>query len=364
MSLDFKRALLLACSALLLFSRLLPAGEEVDPIVPEFWFPEPTEALVLAAQKAGIPLEGFEFDGSREGLVRGDTVVALVEWVSGSRSRQWLVVLVGSEWTRTDREMPQPPEDRFFTSTGNEIVLEGEGASLAIRVIGPVDLSRGSRKDPKDVWSETLVNGASLRRGFVRGCATYLRLKAVAEALEVPEFASFEFSARNTPLSEEEIVHGRKMATMVGLSLDDEEAFVAMIPTMSAFFGIASRTPGPSEILMSVVQIPIWSILIRGGKMPESSFWHLPITASINATEWGLESTTEAYQFGNLIFLNERPALVYRAAVVPPQPPLVASAGIVGLVAGRPDGKGARLMIQVIASRPASVSPTDAVPAE
>jgi hypothetical protein len=60
------------------------------------------------------------------------------------------------------------------------------------------------------------------------------------------------------------------------------------------------------------------------------------------------------YAFPFALQLSKKPALVCQLAVVAPAPPLLTSAGIVGLAAQRPDGKGPHLMIQLLAARCAS----------
>jgi len=53
-----------------------------------------------------------------------------------------------------------------------------------------------------------------------------------------------------------------------------------------------------------------------------------------------------------LLRLNGEPALLFQLAVTAPRPPLLVSAGIVGLAAGRPDGRGPVLTLQVVRESP------------
>ena len=74
---------------------------------------------------------------------------------------------------------------------------------------------------------------------------------------------------------------------------------------------------------------------------------------STEAAEWGAvaDGAGEVYALPMQLRLNGQPALLFQMAVVTPRPPLLMSAGIIGLVATRPDGKGPVLMLRVVATR-------------
>jgi hypothetical protein len=334
----------------------MSAAKVAGPVVPEFWFSEPVPALAAAAGAAEMATDGFAPEPSRTGLARGDAVTALVEHVDGTKRRQWIVLLAGSELSEKDRALPPASGMRLFTSTGNELRYAGSRAALAIHVIGPFNVVPGGTKRdiqaPKDIWSRALVNSEFLQLGFAQGTSTFMRLRDARVARAGTTEDGGEWSAQGTPYPEAEIAAARAMAETIGITAEDERAVFAVAPALQGFFGVAARTPGLSGILVTVVDIPMWSIIARGGKMPNISFDNiLPITARTDPQRWGLDAGVDAYETAFVFRLNDRPALVLRLAVVNPRPPLVASAGIVGLVAGRPDGKGPRLMIRLLASR-------------
>ena len=111
---------------------------------------------------------------------------------------------------------------------------------------------------------------------------------------------------------------------------------------------------------MSVLEVPWWSILRSGGKAPRIEIdmeATLSSVRQLDAAGWGLGASAKVYAYPFQLDLNGKPALLCQLAVVPPQPPLLVSAGIIGLAAGRPDGKGPVLTLQVIASRVAVEKP-------
>lgn len=349
------KPLLLSSVAVLLASAHALAADAKKPVVPEFWQPQPTPRLADMAAAAGIALEGLDPAPERLGLAKGDSVTALVEHVDGAKRRQWLVLLAGSELTDADRERePAGRAVRLYSSTGHELVYASTRAALAIRVLGPVEISAkrdGANAAIADVWSGTLVSADFLQLGFAQGCATWLRLRDARARLHPEGTGGAQLGAGSAPFPEDVVTAARAVAAEYGVTAEDERALFAVVPALLEFFVVTSRTPGVNEILMSVIDLPMWSILTRGGRLPAIAFENLGMTERLPVDGWGLPADLELYQTSYTLRLNDRPAMVLRLAVAPARPPLVASAGVVGLAAGRPDGKGPRLMIRVLGAR-------------
>jgi hypothetical protein len=357
--------LFVICAGVAIFGATCPGqAATADPVVPEFWFPEPAPALIAAAQAADVALAGREYDPARAGLAQGDAVTLLIEHIEAGKRRQWIVVLVGSELSEKGRALAPLPDMRLYTAAGNELNFAGTRAALAIRVLGPVlveDESRSLRErpPPSDVPARVLVNGDFLRLGFARAEAAMQRVREAQFARQGENAAEFILTARDTPLPEEVVARGRAAAAELGITKDDEQAIFGSSPALTEFFNVAGRTPGVNGIVKSVIDIPVWSILARGGRGPDVKIKNFG-SARINpARRFGVDDSTEVYERAFLLELNRRPALCCRMAVVEPHPPLAASAGILAFAAGRPDGKGPRLMIRLIASKLAPEPPDD-----
>ncbi len=71
---------------------------------------------------------------------------------------------------------------------------------------------------------------------------------------------------------------------------------------------------------------------------------------------WGLPADAKVYSIGFRLHIQGKPALDCRFAVTTPRVPLLNSAGIVGIAAMRPNGKGPRVMIRMMAAQAAPVS--------
>jgi len=55
------------------------------------------------------------------------------------------------------------------------------------------------------------------------------------------------------------------------------------------------RTPGLQDVLKSVLDLPWWSIVTSGGKMPAIDFDGLNFTKELAAEAWGLPATEKIY---------------------------------------------------------------------
>jgi hypothetical protein len=70
-------------------------------------------------------------------------------------------------------------------------------------------------------------------------------------------------------------------------------------------------------------------------------------TIGMNGNTGGYAS---GYGFPFVLEVNDKPALSCNLAVVSARPPLLTCAGIIGIAAQSPDGKGPHLMVQLMAA--------------
>jgi len=333
------------------------AAANSEPVLPEFWTAEPAPALLASAEAKGVATQGFVMPATdREGLAPGDAVTALVEHVDGSRRRQWLVALVGTMPEAAETAAAPSVEFYLYSSTGNKHTFRGSRETLALQVFGPVavgpDATKRAGKDKvAHVSARATVSGDFLSLGLARSCATWVRLRDARRGAGEPGAGNVGLNGGGQPFPADVVATGQALARSIGLTPEDERALFGAVPALLEFVNVAARTPGLSDILVSVVDIPVWSILTRGGRMPGIGFVHLPMTAPLDVAPWGVSGASGAHECGFLMQLNDRPSLVLRLAVLEPRPPFGASAGVLGLAACRPDGRGPRLMIRLIASR-------------
>ena len=339
------------CPALALGLALLASGARGDEpayVAPPFRFSKPWPVVLRAATAAQMPVSDMATPATRQDLRPEDQVTALVSHRDDTGARQWLVQLVNNALKAKERTLQQKPL-RLYTNTGHEIVFTSDTAAIAIHVLGP--FSANGQVPPEDHWSGTLANAQFLAFGLDRTCATLARLRR-----DDPE-KHFNFSINAQPFRNIDLAANQRAAAERGFTLDDERAIAGAVPALVGFFQIVSRPPGLDSILFSVLDVPWWSIVRHAGKPPTINFVFLAPPTELDPQPWGLPAGTRCYAQQLLLQLNQQPALVCQIAVTAPRPPLLVSAGIIGIAATRPDGKGPRLMIRVIATRAAPESP-------
>lgn len=320
--------------------------------IPEFRFPEIAPVVQAAAAKAEIPISGFDATIGRTELLQGDKVVALVDHIDGKKHKQWLVLLAARDLTAEEKALPPLQGVRLYTSTGHTYEYSGRLAAIATHCLGPYSIDGPSAnigQKAKDQRSGALVNNDYLGLGFDRSCRMNLRLGEVAQSIAVREKRAVTMSINLSSGPEPFPPVGpiRNQDTDIFTPTESEERASAGVSlALMEFFNVAQRTPGLDAVLASVVDIPWFSILSHGGRMPEIKIEDLNPIRSLKSEEW---SPLYAYPF--LLHLNGKPALLCQLAVMAPKPPFLASAGIVGIAAQRPDGKGPQLSIRLIAAR-------------
>jgi hypothetical protein len=331
------------------------ANEPPSWTVPEFRFDPLPPEIVEAAERAGMPTAGFDAPAHRDGLRKGDSVVALVTEVNKHVTHHWLIRLATNQLSEKEKAMAPLPALRLHTSTGRMFDYGGERAALAIQVIGPFTYNPRSKKRPdkgaKDRWSGTFVNADSLGRGFDQLALAIMRLGELRQRApnSIPD--SFAFASGVEPFPVEVAEVGAGVAKQIGLGPESERAVHGASPALAQFLQIASQTPGLNDILLSVLDISWTRVFTRLGRLPEISITFIDPFVELDPAEWGLPDSMALFQVPMEVKLNGKPSLVCRMAVTTAKPPLRVSAGIIGIAAQRPDGTGPQLMIRVLASR-------------
>lgn len=317
---------------------------------PDFRQVKMLESTRQAAAAARIPLEGLLLPVDRAGVRPGDWVTALVTWSEDEKLKQWIVSLEAVEPSEKEKKT-KVQTSRFFTSSGYEFRFGSERAALEIKLVGPLEEKDAGRKTATtpEVKRRRITVGADyLALGLDRVPATTVRVRAAKAANPNLPAGNLQIGGRAFP--PEIVGPSRAAADAVGITEADERAMAGSLLALIEFLQITMQTPGLQDVLKSVLDVPWWSIVSSGGKMPGVYFVGLKSDREVNPRLWNLRRPTKVFAIPYLLKLNNEPALLFQLAVTTPQPPLIVSAGIVGLAAGRPDGKGPVLTLQVMAS--------------
>jgi hypothetical protein len=334
----------------------LHGKEEGMPKLPAFEFHAPLPALVAAAARANVALDGVEASAARAGeLQPGDRIAALVSLVDKDALTQWLVEATCVELETKERELPPLRTWTLFTNAGTELFIGGERAALTVRVLGP--FVRGKKGNDNEQKARVLVNAVFLGLGLDRGCEAVISVNAAK--VKDPTLESFAWGTRLKPYPEEEVARGRRLAEPLGITPARERALVGAAPALHEFFNIMSRTPGLEGILKKVIDVPWWAIIKKGGDASVAVAPQFRSAAEISPEPFRV-GERKTYELPFQLTISGERALVGKLAVTDPRPPLSVSAGIVGVTAWSPDGKGPQVMLQVISARSGMRAKADA----
>lgn len=333
---------------------------------PEFRQVAALESVRQAAGVTHLSLENMSAQVERAVLQPGDRVTSLLTLTEGKKFKQWVIELEGVAPNEKEKEKTGATQTRrFFSSNGYEFSFGSGRAILQMKIIGPLDaadLGRKAATAPEVNRRRIAVGADYLALGLERVPAVVLRMRAAKEANPNPAGAAFHLSS--SPFPAESAAANRKIAEASGLTEADERAVAGSALALMEFFVVTMQTPGLQDVAKSVLDIPWWSIVSSGGKMPNINFDGLNFFRKLEPEKWNLPAGMGIYAYPFLLRLNGEPAMLCQLAVTSPQAPLLVSAGVVGFAAGRPDGKGPVLTLQVVSSQlaasPVAPEPTKA----
>jgi hypothetical protein len=297
--------------------------------------PPPPEAIIpfrsvaAFASAHNIPMEGFDLSNADGPGREGDTVTALIALREGKLSRQWLTHFQVSK--PTDKERASTTKEVFEMTTNGRVHRFSASADLPleIRTAGPFTVI--GKSQPADQRARTRISPDYLSLGFDRHCRLVL------------QFASHPQKENATPPV---------------LSEQDERVVVGVMPALLAFFKAVENTPGLREVLWAITDKPsAWSVVKRGGKIEPGIDLGMQSYEEIKSYPGWSAPGLPIYRLSPVISLNGQPALVCSLFVTSPRPPLLITAGIIGLVAERPDRDDRHLDIRILATRRAPAQP-------
>ena len=309
---------------------------------------EPCATLAGVARSHGIPLEGM--DPSSEGTVLnpGDSVTALVTLVEKSRRTEWLLYLRvdGQSSAATNK----PSKMVMHSTSGRKLEFESTRVAASVRTLGPYDASDQKRKSkPKDKTARLSLQQGYLALGLDHAAKAAMRLRNSKTK------GGLAYGPR--PFGEKALARGRELTNIVHLTLEEERALGGAGPALESYFTIVQQTEGLSDILFKLVDLPsMWSIARNKGVTVNFQFGNKEIRERKVAS-----GNPAAYEIPLALELNGQAALHITIVATRPQPPLLACAGIMGLVAARPGAQDTYLTVQLLSAKCASVT-TNSVP--
>jgi hypothetical protein len=329
-------------------------ADNIPPTLPDFMQVSWLAAAVPTLAKAAVATNGIAVAPSGTGIQKSDTVTLLVQAVDDKTLRQWAVVLSINDLKPEEKKW-RSPAFSMYLNTGRKVDFSpGPFEGVLIHVFGPFS-EKDSSAQAKDIWAGSLVDPQFLGLGLDQTAAMFRRL--FQKSAEEPPGKVTNFGCNTRPFPPDQIPPIRAWADRLAVTENEERSFGGFVPVLLNFFQIASQTPGVRDIVFTAIDIPWWSIAAHGGRITDTNFDLLGPCDELSAADWDLPPEMHVYSIGLRLSLQGKPALHCRLALTTPRVPLLNCAGIIGLAAMRPDGKGPHLMVRVMAAKPAATAP-------
>jgi len=319
-------------------------------------FAVPFAATREVASENTVPLQGFASWTSRDHPVAGDSVTILVTGTGMAERKQWLIVLSAEDSSLAAPESSPAKDIILFTNTGSEIHYTNTPVPLLMRIWGPffqaATEDETSRQHPRATEAHDTVNESMLRLGFTRACIAMMQLHQARKEGRLAPDAMFGVGIK--PFSRRELEEGSHLAAATGFVREDERAIAGTVPALMEYFDIAARSPGIRDLIWELVEKPsVWSVVRRMGRVECGVTFLSKGVAAVAASPWGLPATVDVFKIPFTLKLNGETGLHCILVVTQPRPPLLISAGILGLSVQSPNDDANRLLLRVIAARTA-----------
>lgn len=288
----------------------------------------PEVAAYAAAQ--GIRTDGISAPAESATGAVGDAITAVITYFEGRQSRQWLTTFEIAASTDEERQRKYSSSSTFTVNGHVYTYSTTAGFPLAIRTAGP--FLPGKRAPEGEEYARTVIGPEMLGLGLDRGVRALL------------------------PVMQTVAVNKRGgQAELPVMTAEDERAFGGLFVALTFFFNSVQATPGLRDILWDVVDKPsLWSIAKNLGIHAGLTFGD--DLGPAETTGWARVEHA-LYRLPFMLNLNGTPALDCTLFVTTPKPPLLTSAGIVGMLAHTPGKPDRKLEIRVIAAYRASGAP-------
>jgi hypothetical protein len=309
----------------------------------------PCASLVAAAQANGIPLDRIDPQMDVDRLDPGDSISALITMFdNGGPRRQWLLYLeVVAPNAKEIAQKPRPPMVLYSSYGGTQACVSAP-AFVVVRTLGPFvhSAKRGKPAKAPDKSARFELNKGFLSLGLHDAAAAFQTLE------RGPVRGSWSVSQR--PFSEAELTKGRALAARLQITPDRERALIGAVPALLSYFEVIRNAPGLSDIFFEIVDLPsAWSLLRNAGIKSVGLRFGKGV-GQAGAALWALPDSAPLYHFPMVLDLNDQQALKLRFVVTRPDSPLLACAGVVGLLAERPGDKEKYLTLRVLDARRSS----------
>jgi hypothetical protein len=290
------------------------------------------------AKSNGIPLGNIDPLLTNDIVKPGDSVTVLVTLTEKNQRSQWLLhTQIAGEPAPSNGVMV------IHNTFGHKFEFTSHPTSVALRTVGPFVEGKTAK------LNEEMAN-LTLDKGFL-GLGLDNAAAAVAR-LDLTKKRQGSFRSGTIKFPEEEVRNSKTFAAEWNLSPAEERALGGTFPALLSYFKIVQQTESLENILGEVIDRPsLLSIAANLGISNIEFNWQGARRSPLPASAWGMSDDIPIYEIPIILLLNKHPSLNITMIVTAPRPPLLTSAGILGVVGEKPGKSDPYMIIRIINAR-------------
>jgi hypothetical protein len=291
----------------------------------------PCPALVTAANRNHIPMEGMDTSAGTNALRPGDSATVLLTFVQKKKQTQWVLYLEAETF---DLAKATNKLSTFTVSSsfGPPMKFKSRPYPVKLRMLGPF-AAAGSARQPKSKETEAhfSLNEDYLGLGLDQAAALLYRWSTTT---------NFDKGVTS------------KALRAMNPTPAEQRALCAAFPALISYFNIVEHTEGLEGLLRKLIDMPsLWSIIRHRGMEMTITFGDSALPSPADPANWGLEPSGPAFYFPWLVRLNGEPALKVTLVATSPRPPLLICGGVAGLLAEKIGDEETYMTFRVISAK-------------
>jgi hypothetical protein len=319
-------------------------GEDMRPdfarLVPVALCP----AAMQAARTNNIPIAGIDSPRDTNRLSPGDSITGSITlFEKGGRKTQWLLHVVAVEPTAAEKARTNRPPRIAYLGANDKVEFTYSQAPVNLRLLGPFTAGAGKAAKAQDQKVHLTLNEGFLGIGLDQAAAANHRI--------LKNHLRGGFGAFARPMTEAEIVKGRKAMTDLQMSVAEGRALIGSDLALNSYADLVMETPGIDALFYKVVDLPsAWS-LVRNVGIHVNLIIARKDMEPVEPATWNLAPQTPCYTYPIALKINDQPGMMVTFVVAPPHPPLLECGGIVAFLAEKPNDKETYMLLQIISAR-------------
>lgn len=296
----------------------------------------PFPSTVQFARANKIPLTRIDSLLGDDVVKSGDSVTVLVTLVEKGQRSQWILFpQISGDPAPSNGVMV------IHNTFGNTFQFASHPTPVSLRTVGPFLEGTHSGR-VKDTKASLTLDKGYLGLGLDRAAAAVARLDSSKNR-------KGSFRSGTTRFSDADIKASKEFAAEWKLTPAEERALGGTYPALLSYFDIVQNNDSLQGILASVIDRPsLFSLAANFGISSIEFNWQGARPSALPASAWGMSDDIPIYEIPMALMLNNHPSLNITMIVTAPRPPLLTSAGIIGVLGEKPGKSEPFLTIRIV----------------